>query len=128
MDGPSSQRCRVMVVDDNLEAARTLSQLLTDAGFDVATMFDGQAALEAIEKFHPAVCLLDIDMPNMNGYELARRIRIAMRDNPPVMATMTASVGDQHLDQAVAAGFDLHFGKPAEIHDLIDQLKGCLKR
>src|SRR4051794_24730001 len=62
---------RVLVVDDNRDAARTMSELLSMAGFEVETCFDGPSALAVVDRFRPEACLLDIAMPGMDGYELA---------------------------------------------------------
>ena len=67
-------------------------------------------------------------MPGMSGYELARRIRGMGQNRPTLLAAVTAYSDTDHLDQAAQSGFDLHFTKPADVHDLIDQLDGCLDR
>jgi CheY-like chemotaxis protein len=71
--------------------------------------------------------VLDINMPGMDGYELARRLRASALDHPPVLATVTAFGDNAHLDRAVEAGFDLHFTKPADAYEVADQLAGCLE-
>lgn len=119
---------RVLVVDDNPRTAQSLAWLLIDAGYDVREAYCGDTALAILERFHPDVCILDITMHGMNGYELASRIRESTLDQPPLLATMTGLGGCDHLDRAVAAGFDLHFSKPTNLADLIDQLECCLRR
>jgi two-component system OmpR family response regulator len=119
---------RVLVVDDNRDAARSLGFLLAAVGYQVETSFDGQAALAAAEQFAPDACLLDINMPGMDGYELARRLREKNPEHPPVLAAVTAYDDCDHLDRAVDAGFDLHFTKPANVLDLADQLIECAVR
>jgi CheY-like chemotaxis protein len=114
---------RVLVVDDNRDAATTMSHLLSLAGFEVETFFDGHSALAAVTRFRPEACLLDISMPGMDGYELARQLRARCADHPPLFATMTAYGHDSHLEKAVESGFDLQFTKPADPHELIEQLK-----
>jgi two-component system, OmpR family, response regulator len=96
------------------------------AGFDVRTAFDGAAAIDLVRSFQPAVCILDINMPGMNGYELAQRIRKMTPDRPPLLATVTAYSDGSHLDRAALAGFDLHFTKPADVCDLVQQLDDYL--
>lgn len=118
---------RVLIVDDNQDAALSLAMILGVCGFDVATSFDGKQALKAAESFKPDACVLDINMPGMDGYELARRLR-AKSDHPPVLATVTAYSDDAHLDRAVDAGFDLHFTKPADPTEVAEQLGHCLSR
>ncbi len=122
------QSPRVLVVDDNQEAASLLALLLGTAGYEVRTAFDGEAALEAAGRFGPDACLLDINMPGMDGYELARRLRQMASDRPPVLATVTGYGDETHLDRAAEAGFDLHFTKPADPSEVIDQIDWCLGR
>lgn len=119
---------RVLVVDDDQTSAVSLGMILTEAGYQVETAFNGNAALELLRRFEPEICILDINMPGMSGYELARHIREELPDHTPVLATMTACSTNDHLDRAVDAGFDLHFGKPADVNDLIEQLESCLNR
>src|SRR5262245_60134627 len=104
----------VLVVDDNQDAANALALLLGAAGYKVATSFDGPAALEAAQRLGPSACILDINMPGMDGYELARRLRELTPGQIPVLVTVTAYGDGEHLDRAVEAGFDLHFTKPAD--------------
>jgi CheY-like chemotaxis protein len=118
---------RVLVVDDNEDAATSLGFLLTLNGYQVETCFDGPSALAAAETFAPDVCVLDINMPGMDGYELARRIRQANPDHTPLLATVTAYADRAHLEKAADAGFDLHFTKPADPLEVADQLGGAAR-
>jgi two-component system OmpR family response regulator len=117
---------RVLVVDDNQDAAETLSFLLASAGYQVETRFDGASALVAAEEFEPDVCVLDLKMPGMDGYELARRLRAGAQGRPLVLATVTAYRDFDHVEQAEQAGFDLYFTKPAEPGELAEQLHAYL--
>ena len=119
---------RILVVDDNQDAATSLAILLKQVDYKVETAFNGQTAIEVAERFDPEIYILDINMPGMNGYELARRIREMAHDHPPVLATVTACNDGEHLDRAVDAGFDLHFIKPADVNDMIDQIEHSLNR
>jgi len=118
---------RILVVDDNQDAADSLAALLRAAGFEVEVSFDGNSALALAERFGPTACVLDIRMPGMDGYELARRLRERMPELPPMLATLTAFGGNDHLDRAVDAGFDLHFTKPADPRELINTLGEFLR-
>lgn len=122
----TAPKYRLLVVDDNREAAKLASYLFELAGFDVRTCFDGQSALTAVDTFTPDACVLDISMPGMDGYELARHLRERFAARPPVMATLTAFSHDAHLEEAVTAGFDLHFTKPATSAEVIEQLRDAL--
>ena len=128
MDRKPEQPRRVLVVDDNADAATTLGLLLESAGYQVQTCFDGPSALEAVDRFDPDACVLDINMPGMDGYELARRLREKAGDHPPVLATVTAFEDYGHLTKAADAGFDLHFTKPANPGEVIDQLGDCVRK
>jgi CheY-like chemotaxis protein len=119
---------RVLVVDDNQDAATTLGALLAAAGYAVATSFDGESALRVAEQFAPDACLLDIAMPGMDGYELARRLRQSFPDRPPLLAAVTGYGDTTHLDRAASAGFDLHFTKPTDPAELTGQLAWCARR
>ncbi|WP_397571602.1 PAS domain S-box protein [Schlesneria sp. T3-172] len=107
-------RHRVLVVDDNQDAALSLTMLLRLHGHEVQVAHDGLSALKLAETFHPAVIFLDIGMPGMDGYEVARRIR----KNPEMKGTvLTALTGWGQLEdrrRTAEAGFDYHLVKPPE--------------
>ncbi len=106
---------RVLVVDDNEDAARTLAMLLELLGMDFRIAADGPRALAMAADFEPHVCLLDIGLPGMNGYELARRLRADPRHADAVLIAITGWAGPQDKAQAYAAGFTDHFRKPADV-------------
>lgn len=112
---------RVLVVDDNRDAADTLEAFLTMEGFSVAVAYDGAAALEKAQSLGPDVVLMDIGMPRMDGYEAARMIRAAGR---PVRLIALTGWG-QALDKVKAqqAGFDHHFVKPVDLATIIGVLR-----
>src|SRR5438552_3729277 len=128
MSTTREQPTRVLVVDDNEDAALTLGFLLAAAGYEVRTCFDGSAALAVAERFGPDACVLDINMPGMDGYELARRLRENAAERPPVLVTVTGFGDFAHLDRAADAGFDLHFTKPADPAEVAAQLDECVRR
>ena len=106
---------RVLIVDDNGDAAETLGTLLETLGAVVAVVNSGRSALSAFDTFRPDTVLLDIGMPEMDGYEVARRLR-ALPNHPDVQLIALTGWG-QHHDQrrARAAGFDHHMVKPPDI-------------
>ena len=119
---PRSLRKRILIADDNHDAADSLAMLLRMEGHDVNVAYDGQQAIASIESFRPEIAVLDIGMPEMDGYEVARRVR-----NGPDGATIAliAVTGwGQALDKtrASAAGFNHHFTKPVELEDLTRML------
>src|SRR4051812_33292855 len=105
----TADKPRVLVVDDNEDAATTLGLLLEAAGYDVETCFDGKAARRAAGGFEPDACVLDTNMPGREGYERPRRLGAKAPAHPPVLATVTAYEDYGHLTKASDAGFDLHF-------------------
>jgi signal transduction histidine kinase len=106
---------RILIVDDNGDAAETLGTLLESLGAVVAVVHSGRSALSAFDTFRPDTVLLDIGMPEMDGYEVARRLR-AMPNHADVQLIALTGWG-QHHDQrrARAAGFDHHMVKPPDI-------------
>lgn len=119
---------RVLVVDDNRDSATSMAFLLEAAGFEAETCFDGASALAAAEKRRPDACVLDINMPVMDGYDLARRLRERFPDHPPVFATMTAYEDFAHLERAVDAGFDLQFTKPVDPAAIAAELEAAVRK
>jgi PAS domain S-box-containing protein len=110
---------RVLIVDDNEDAADVLASLLTKNGHDVQAVHDGIAALDIYESFRPDIVLLDISMPGMNGLELARHIRV--RDSNPRPLIVAITGWNQPIDKlrSQEAGFDLHLLKPVEEPELL---------
>jgi signal transduction histidine kinase/DNA-binding response OmpR family regulator len=118
-------KVRALIVDDNQDAAETLAEVLTDLGYAVATAHDGAAALKIATAFRPTVCLLDIGLPTMDGYELARRLRASAA--LPEGARLIAVTGyGQDNDRRLSseAGFDTHLVKPVDLDALIDLVQG----
>ena len=124
----SHDKPRVLVVDDNKDAATTLGTLFETAGYEVQTCFDAKSALKVADRFDPDACVLDINMPGMDGYELARRLREKDPVHPPILATVTAYGDYNHLTKAADAGFDLHFTKPADPAAVLDQLGDSVRK
>ena len=117
------QRTRVLVVDDALSVRRSMEQLLEDAGYDVVMAADGFLALEVLRSKTPAIVLTDLEMPNMNGLELTKRLRELPQfmGTPIVMITSRAS--DKHRNLAEEAGVDLYLTKPYTDAALIEHVK-----
>lgn len=112
----ASQR-RILVVDDNREAAESLGMLLNFLGADVHVTFDGASAIEACGTYDPAAVLLDIGMPGMDGYEVARRLRARFADRT-VLIALTGWGQEEDRRRAREAGFDHHLIKPADLSTL----------
>jgi len=104
---------RVLVADDNRDAADTLCRILALYGFEVRTAYDGGAALELSESFHPHVAVLDIGMPVRDGYQVARELR-ARRGTGLRLIALTGWGAEADVQRAREAGFDHHLTKPAD--------------
>jgi signal transduction histidine kinase/ActR/RegA family two-component response regulator len=107
---------RVLVVDDNEDAAEMLSDALTVFGYLVRTAADGPAALVVADEFRPEIALLDIGLPVMDGYELGRRLRKSHLGMQLVALTGYGQASDKAL--STAAGFDAHLVKPVDLDEL----------
>ncbi len=105
---------RLLVVDDNQDAANTLAELLQILGSEVAVAHDGQAAVGLVAKFEPDVVLLDIGLPDIDGYEVARRIRRLVGVGQPRLIALTGWGQEQDKRLAEQAGFDEHWTKPVD--------------
>jgi two-component system CheB/CheR fusion protein len=106
-------RRRVLVVEDNVDGAETLRELLAMSGHEIEIAHDGRTALEKARAFHPDVALCDVGLPGMDGYAVAR----AFRADPALASTLLVALTGYGLpdDQrrAAEAGFDAHLAKPA---------------
>ncbi len=107
---------RVLVVDDNVSSAKSLAMVLNLDGHEVQVVHDGTEAIEAVRRFRPAVVLMDIGLPGMDGYEVTRRLR----DDPDLAAglalvvAVTGYAEDEARNRSSAAGFDRHLVKPVD--------------
>jgi PAS domain S-box-containing protein len=115
---------RVLVVDDNADAAAALDLVLRSLGHETRVAYDGEQALEAAAEFHPDVVLLDIGMPGMDGYEVARRLRGSVEGGALRVVAVTGWGQDADRERSRAAGFDLHLVKPVDPSDLARILSG----
>ena len=120
---PSGGR-RVLVVDDNRDAADSLAQLLELLGYEVRSAHDGEAGVRAAESFRPDVVLMDIGMPKLNGYEACRRIREQRWGQDIVLVALTGWGQDADRAKSADAGFNLHLVKPVEFAALSKLLAG----
>ncbi len=113
-DGGPAESLRVLVVDDNVASAQTMSLLVRKMGHDVATAYDGLDALAAVPEFAPDVVLLDIGMPKLDGYEVARRIRATRGGDAAVLVALTGWGQAEDRRRSSASGFDHHVVKPVD--------------
>lgn len=127
--GGSTARLRIMVVDDNDDAAEMLAMLLRVSGHDVETAHDGTEALEVATTFRPQLVFLDIGLPGMDGYEVARRLRGLPATSRAQLVALTGWGGESDKSRARDAGFDEHLTKPVApgvVAALIKRLAGLL--
>jgi CheY-like chemotaxis protein len=113
-----AERRRVLVVDDNRDAADSLGLLLRLLGVEVHVAHDGPSALQAVPLFQPSLIFLDLGMPGMDGYEVARRLRRQPGLDDIVLVALTGWGQEEDRRRSRAAGFDHHLIKPAEIGEL----------
>ena len=118
------QALRVLVVEDNIDAGDSLSMLLRLYGHDVLVARTGPSALEVAATFHPALVLLDIGLPGMDGYEVARRLRANASLTGMTLCALTGyTPSDADRMRPQQAGFDHHFVKPIRLDTLLGLLK-----
>jgi CheY-like chemotaxis protein len=107
-------RSRVVIIDDNSDAAKTMAMLIEQLGASVRTAHDARSGLEAVHEFRPEIAFLDIGMPGMDGYEVCRRIRQAPGGGNLVVVAVTGWGQPQDKQRALDAGFDAHLTKPVD--------------
>jgi CheY-like chemotaxis protein len=118
---------RILVADDNVDAAETLSILLESLGHHVRQVNDGEAAIEAVTSFDPQLVLLDIGMPRVNGYDACRRIRQQPGGAARTLVAVTGWGQPQDLERARGAGFDKHLVKPVALDHLLQLIAARLE-
>jgi len=119
---------RILVVDDNRDSAISMAMLLNMTGNETRTAFDGLEAISAAEQFHPEVVLLDIGLPNLNGYEVARKIREQPWGQGMTLVALTGWGQDEDRERSQEAGFDSHLVKPVDYAALaktLEKSKDC---
>lgn len=118
----SPRRLRLIVVDDHEDSARTLSLVLKAAGHEVTTFFKGADALRALTETRPDAVILDIEMPDVDGYAVAKWIRRRPRLATLPLIAITGYADEDHRAKAVEAGFSHYLVKPAEADVLVSLL------
>jgi signal transduction histidine kinase len=119
---PSGPSLRILVADDNQDAAETLGALLQLLGHEVRIVGDGEAAAAAVPEFDPRVVILDIGMPKLNGYEACTRIRAQTGGQARTIVALTGWGQQQDLARSEQAGFDRHLVKPVNLQALTEIL------
>jgi chemosensory pili system protein ChpA (sensor histidine kinase/response regulator) len=116
----------VLIVDDSLSVRKSLTQLVEDAGFETMQAKDGLDAIDAMSRRRPALLLVDLEMPRMNGMELTAHIRAGeeIRDIPVIMVTSRST--DKHRQQAASVGVTQYVTKPYQDETLLKVIEQTL--
>ncbi|TWO72763.1 response regulator [Caenimonas sedimenti] len=114
---------RVLVVDDNVDGAETLAQVLTLVGYQTRTVHDGLEALGAAQDFLPHVIVLDIGLPHLSGHEVARRIRQQSWGREMMLIALSGWGQEEDRKKSAEAGFNKHFVKPVDLLALTDEVR-----
>ena len=112
------ERRRILVVDDNRDSAESLAMLLTIIGHEVHTAHDGEEAVQIAAALKPEVVLLDLGLPNLNGYEACRRIREQPRGKEMIVVALTGWGHEEDRRKTREGGFDYHLVKPVNLEAL----------
>ena len=125
---PLKKNCRVLVVDDNLDAAETLKMLLEFSGYEARMVHDGPSAVEVALAWHPHAVLLDIGLPGLSGYGVARQIRLEPTLKGMVLIALTGYSQESDRQSSLDAGFDHHLAKPASFEVLEKLLQAVAEK
>ena len=121
--GSKNEELSILVVDDNTDAAKSLAMLLSLSGYETEVRHDGRSALEAVETHTPDVVLLDLGLPDIDGYEVCRTLRRAEVPAPLTVVAVSGRGDDEARRLSREAGFDAHLLKPIAQTELLRLLK-----
>jgi chemosensory pili system protein ChpA (sensor histidine kinase/response regulator) len=124
----ADQRTLVLVVDDSITVRRVTQRLLERNGMRVLTARDGLDAVAMLQEHTPDIILLDIEMPRMDGYEVAAHVRADPRLQGTPIIMITSRVGEKHRARAIELGVDDYLGKPYQESQLIDAILPLVAR
>lgn len=114
---------RILVVDDNQDAAELLQMLLQFQGYEVRVAFDGATALAVADDFYPHATCSDLNMPGISGFDLASSLRKSNHSCNAYLVAMTGLNTDENYQNAIRSGFDACFTKPFDLEKLVSQLR-----
>ena len=117
------RRLRILIADDERDQVTTLAAILNDEGHEVREVYRGAEVLRMIADFSPDVALIDIGMPGMTGYDVAREVRAHYGKEGPLLIAVTGWKKPSDRILAQIAGFDHHLGKPFESQQLLELLE-----
>ena len=118
----------VMVVDDSVTVRKVTSRLLEREGYDVITAKDGVDAITLLQDQQPDIMLLDIEMPRMDGFEVAKRVRSSQYQQALPIIMITSRMGDKHRLRGLEAGANLYMGKPYQEEALLESIRSLVKQ
>ena len=118
---------RILVVDDNVDAASSMAELLRLMGNDVRCSHDGPAALGIVKEYRPDMVLVDIGLPGMTGHDVVREIRRESGDGKMLIVALSGYGSQEHRRQSIESGCDAHFVKPMSLSQLQEfaASRGC---
>jgi CheY-like chemotaxis protein len=119
---------RILIVDDNVDAALTLAEIARLMGHEVVTAHDAPGALAALARFTPDIAVLDIGLPGMSGYDLARALRATPGGAGFGLIALTGYGEPHDRERAMASGFDEHVVKPVNAQQLLDLIESLVLR
>jgi signal transduction histidine kinase/DNA-binding response OmpR family regulator len=119
---PAARRLKILVVDDNVEAADSLGRLLRLEGHHVSCAYDGPSAVDLAAKVHPNVAILDLGLPGIDGFEVAKRLRSERNPSDLLLLALSGYGQEEDHRRSSLAGFDQHFNKPLDFHRLVRAL------
>lgn len=125
---PVMQRKLVMVVDDSVTVRKVTSRFLERSGFDVITAKDGMDAMARLEESQPDIMLLDVEMPRMDGFEVATQVRHSNIHHELPIIMITSRTGAKHRERALSMGVNAYLGKPYQEQELLDMINELTER
>ena len=120
---PARRPLRILIADDERDQVATLAAILNDEGHEVREVYRGSEVLRMIANFSPDVALIDIGMPGMSGYDVAREVRAHYGKEGPLLIAVTGWKKPSDRILAQIAGFDHHLGKPFESQQLLELIE-----
>jgi CheY-like chemotaxis protein len=127
MTEPPTHARRVLIVDDYPDTVESLAIVLQLAGFEVEVAHDGPTALALLPRFQPTAIVLDIGLPGMDGWEVARSIRASEYAGDTLIVAVSGHATQRHIDGSLAAGCDKHLIKPVNPDELVQLLNGSAR-
>jgi CheY-like chemotaxis protein len=120
-------KAKVLYIEDNVDNMTLVQRVLTIEGYEVISALTGQEGLDKAQADNPDIIITDINLPDIDGYEITRILKSKQTTSHIPVVAMTANVMQQHRDNVAAAGCDGFISKPIDIDVLPDQIEGFLK-